>query len=60
MAELQQKAQVTLELATKITTCGILILNEHDKTVIDDKIIKIKEYTTTMIAKSHSEFNRWV
>jgi predicted site-specific integrase-resolvase len=58
MAQLEEKAQETLELATKITTCGILILNEEDKTDVDDKIKQLKEYVSTMSGKAHGEFNR--
>ena len=58
MAELEQKAQGTLEFAMKITTLGILLLKEEDKTDIDSKIKQLKEYTSTMTAKTHVEFNR--
>jgi uncharacterized protein YigA (DUF484 family) len=58
MAELEQKAQGTLEFAMKITTLGILLLKEEDKTDVDSKIKQLKEYTSTMTAKTHVEFNR--
>ena len=60
MAQLEQKAQGTLELATKITTFGILILNEEDKSDVDNKIKQLKEYAATMTAKTHVQFNRYV
>lgn len=56
--ELKQKAQVTLEMAKKITTFGILILKEEDKVSVDDKIKQLKEFAAKITAKSHAEFNR--
>ncbi|XP_028414134.1 dystrophin-like isoform X2 [Dendronephthya gigantea] len=56
--DLEQKAQVTLEIAKKITTFGILILKEEDKSSVEDKIKQLKEYAAKMTAKSRAEFNR--
>ena len=58
MNDLEKKADVTLQLATKITTCGILILKEEDKCEVDGKIKLLKEYAATTAGKSHAEFNR--
>ncbi|CAB4006508.1 Hypothetical predicted protein [Paramuricea clavata] len=58
MVELEEKAQGTLELATTITTFGILILNEEDKTGVDEKIKQLREHASTMTGKSRVEFNR--
>jgi hypothetical protein len=58
MVQLEEKAKGTLELATTITTFGILILNEEDKTGVDEKIKQLREHASTMTGKSRVEFNR--
>lgn len=58
MTQVEQEAEKTLEVATKITTFGILILNEEDKTEVDGKIRQLKEHASTMTAKLRTEFNR--
>lgn len=58
VSKLEAIATENLELASKITTCGILILNEEDKVEVDEKIKKLKEWANEITGKARSEFNR--